>query len=402
MVLTGSRLNGSQSSILYVQNILGYIQTHLLPYANNIINLGSASLNFATAYIIAIVCTTITATTGIFTNITTSGTFTMSALTASRLVITNASKQISNLAMTDGQIAIGSTSGSIAAASITGTANQVVVSGGSNTITLSTPQDIGTGSSPSFNRLTLAGTSSQLTTGSTHTAIFSITQPALNRVYTIDDMGADCSVVMTAATQTIGGNKTLSGNNTYSGTGAHTNTTDSTTSSTGSHIFSGGVAINKSLVLGTLSSLLGLTFLNNISSYAASVLNYWEDGGTFSITASQGITLTTNISFLRYGKLVVLMLPDLATATGSTANTIIFPTSSIPARLIPTGISPSFPLSVYDNNVILTTTGTLTVLKIGSSLDGEIIISKDAKTNTAFTGTNKQGSLATSLHYFTA
>lgn len=60
---------------------------------------------------------------------------------------------------TNGQLLIGNTTGNtLAKATLTGTANQVVVTNGTGTITLSTPQDIGTGSSPSFTGLTVTTT----------------------------------------------------------------------------------------------------------------------------------------------------------------------------------------------------------------------------------------------------
>jgi hypothetical protein len=57
---------------------------------------------------------------------------------------------------TNGQLLIGNGSG-FSLASITGTSNQITVTGGSGTITLATPQDIATGSSPTFTGLTLSG-----------------------------------------------------------------------------------------------------------------------------------------------------------------------------------------------------------------------------------------------------
>jgi len=51
---------------------------------------------------------------------------------------------------------VGSTGASPVAASLTGTSNQITVTNGGGSITLSTPQDIATGSSPTFNGLTLS------------------------------------------------------------------------------------------------------------------------------------------------------------------------------------------------------------------------------------------------------
>ncbi|HEB26576.1 MAG TPA: hypothetical protein ENI05_02200, partial [Porticoccus sp.] len=60
-------------------------------------------------------------------------------------------------AATNGQIPIGSTGADPVLATITGTANQVVSTSGIGTITLSTPQDIHTGANPTFAGLTLSG-----------------------------------------------------------------------------------------------------------------------------------------------------------------------------------------------------------------------------------------------------
>lgn len=59
---------------------------------------------------------------------------------------------------TNGQLLIGNTTGNtLAKATLTGTANQVTVTNGTGTITLATPQDIATGSSPTFTGLTVSG-----------------------------------------------------------------------------------------------------------------------------------------------------------------------------------------------------------------------------------------------------
>lgn len=66
---------------------------------------------------------------------------------------------------TDGQLLIGKTTGNtLAKATLTGTSNQITVTNGSGTITLATPQDIATGSSPTFAGLSL-GSGSLSTVG---------------------------------------------------------------------------------------------------------------------------------------------------------------------------------------------------------------------------------------------
>ncbi len=59
---------------------------------------------------------------------------------------------------TDGQLLIGNTTGNtLTKATLTGTSNQIIVSNGNGSITLSTPQDIDTGSSPTFAGATFSG-----------------------------------------------------------------------------------------------------------------------------------------------------------------------------------------------------------------------------------------------------
>ncbi len=59
---------------------------------------------------------------------------------------------------TNGQLLIGNTTGNtLTKATLTGTANQITVTNGTGSITLSTPQDIATGSSPTFTGLNLSG-----------------------------------------------------------------------------------------------------------------------------------------------------------------------------------------------------------------------------------------------------
>lgn len=68
-----------------------------------------------------------------------------------------------------GQLLVGS-GGVFVLASLTGTANQIVVTPGAGTITLSLPQSVGTGSSPTFNSITLATTPLPRSSGGTGTS----------------------------------------------------------------------------------------------------------------------------------------------------------------------------------------------------------------------------------------
>ncbi len=88
--------------------------------------------------------------------ITTLGTITTGVWTGTTIAVANGGT--GQTSYTDGQLLIGNTTGNtLAKATLTGTANQVVVTNGGGSITLSTPQNIGTGSSPTFAGMTLSG-----------------------------------------------------------------------------------------------------------------------------------------------------------------------------------------------------------------------------------------------------
>lgn len=106
---------------------------------------------------------------------------------------------------TNGQLLIGSTGNIPAVSTLTGTTNQVIVTNGVGTITLSTPQDIGTGSGPTFDHITLAKTTNQIILGTTNTVTISSTAPASSRVYTLPDAGGAANIVLDAGNYTIAG-----------------------------------------------------------------------------------------------------------------------------------------------------------------------------------------------------
>jgi hypothetical protein len=89
--------------------------------------------------------------------------------------------------------------------SITGTANQIIASAATGNITLSTPQNIGTGSAPTFDHLALAKTTLQLILGTTNTTSITATAPASSRVYTIPDAGGAANVMLDAGAYTVTG-----------------------------------------------------------------------------------------------------------------------------------------------------------------------------------------------------
>jgi hypothetical protein len=82
-------------------------------------------------------------------------------------VRTNNLGQLETVAMTAGQLLIGSSTGAPQAATLTGTTNQVIVTNGDGAITLSLPQDIHTGATPTFAGATLNGLLDVTTGGAT-------------------------------------------------------------------------------------------------------------------------------------------------------------------------------------------------------------------------------------------
>jgi hypothetical protein len=87
------------------------------------------------------------------------GTSSFAGSTANAAVYLNNNKVLSSVALSNGQLLIGASGTSPIASTITGTTNQVNVANGAGSITLSTPQNIGTGSSPSFSSLSLSSQS---------------------------------------------------------------------------------------------------------------------------------------------------------------------------------------------------------------------------------------------------
>jgi hypothetical protein len=104
--------------------------------------------------------------------------------------------------------------------------------------------------------LTNTATSNQIVLGTTNTTTISATAPAASRVYTMPDILADASFVMTAGAQTIGGAKT------FSSALSITDNTGSTSSSTGALKVTGGAGIGENLFIGGTLNATGNTALS--------------------------------------------------------------------------------------------------------------------------------------------
>lgn len=85
------------------------------------------------------------------------GTFTLTAATNHGIMVWETPNSATPLALTNGQVLIGSTGADPVAATLTQTSNQVLVATGGGTITLSTPQDIATTSDVTFNSAVFGG-----------------------------------------------------------------------------------------------------------------------------------------------------------------------------------------------------------------------------------------------------
>lgn len=107
--------------------------------------------------------------------------------------------------------------GALRTATINGTANQISVGSAAGAITLSTPQNIATTSTPTFASMTLSSITNQITLGTTNTTTISATAPSASRTYTLADVGADASFVMTESAQTINGTKSFRDNTVVGG-----------------------------------------------------------------------------------------------------------------------------------------------------------------------------------------
>ena len=116
---------------------------------------------------------------------------------------------ISNV-LTNGQLLIGNTGNTPSTSTLTGTSNQINIVNGAGSITLSLPQDIATGSSPTFASQTLSATTNQLILGTTNTTTISSVAPSASRTYTISDAGGNDTFTMNASTQSLT-NKTIIG-----------------------------------------------------------------------------------------------------------------------------------------------------------------------------------------------
>lgn len=153
------KTNGSKQLVSSLISLTSDI-TNILPIANGGTNSNTSLTN--TKIMVSSAGSIIEGTSSTapsFSGTATVGNLIDSGLTNNTLIYANSSKTLSSLALTNGQLAIGSTGNIPVAGSIAGTTNQIIVSLGSGTITLSLPQNINTSASPTFASLNLSPTS---------------------------------------------------------------------------------------------------------------------------------------------------------------------------------------------------------------------------------------------------
>jgi hypothetical protein len=151
------------------------------------------------------VATTLTAGTGIGIS-NAAGSITVnntasSALVAKSIVYTDASNNLASLTLTNGQLAIGSTGLIPVASTLTGTTNQVNVSNAAGSITLSTPQDIAASSSPTFKGLIV--TTTGIVSGGQITGTYIVLKNATNQIITGSGTTTTLNLPAPATTATL-------------------------------------------------------------------------------------------------------------------------------------------------------------------------------------------------------
>lgn len=128
--------------------------------------------------------------------------------------------------------------------------------------------------------LTNTATSNQIVLGTTNTTTISATAPAASRVYTIPDVLANASFVLTAGAQTIGGAKTFSSDLAVS------SNTASTSTSTGALVVTGGAGFGGAVNVGGALDVVGATTLDGNVTLG--------DGGSDAITVNSTSGLVVN------------------------------------------------------------------------------------------------------------
>ncbi len=188
--------------------------------------------------------------------------------------------------------------------SITGTANQIIASAATGNVTLSTPQDIATGSGPTFDHATLAKTTNQIILGVTNTTTLSATAPAASRVYTIPDAGGAANVMLDAGNYTV--------------TGTWTNVTLVTPAlgTPSAVVLTNATGTAASLTAGHVTTNANLTGVITSSGNATSIASQTGTGTKFVVDTSP-VLVTPNLGTPSAGVLTNCTSIPVAQATGN-------------------------------------------------------------------------------------
>ncbi len=346
-------------------------------------------------------------------NISTSGTLTSGAITAPTITLTTGAVAGDVLVSNAGGLGTWTNIGTAGAVTSVTAGDATISIGGTSTA----PTVEATGAFLTKNITTtgtvtdaqelITNTTNQLVLGTTHTTTISSTAPASSQTLTIVDSGVASSQFIlkdaTSGTQSITSILDL------------TNTTDSSSSSTGGLVLSGGLGVAKSVfgggttdssstATGAIVTAGGLGVAKTIytgtgislptSGGTATTLAYYQES-TQSNTATgiwalgQALTLT----FTRIGRIVTLIIPAVS-STSNTASTITFSTA------IPTQYRPAnaiyVPFAVIDNGV--NKNGSLQISSASVIQIANVALAT-GNTFSAFTGSGSSGFQAQGVSY---
>lgn len=253
-----------------------------------------------------------------------------SVITSGALALARGGTALDSSGVTDGQLLIGQSSDhTFGLATITGTANQIIVTNTGHSITLTTPQNIGTGSSPTFAGLTLSSalgvaqggtglasyttgdvlyasgsttiagraavaTGSVLISQGTSTAPVWSASPTLTTSLTCPLLTSAAAAAMTASPGAASGTNTAGASHTItSGQGTGTGT-DGTILFQVAPVGSTGSSAN---ALTTVLTIAGIQNTLSGTNYLARLSATFADGGTTSAGTFYGLGITPTLNY---------------------------------------------------------------------------------------------------------
>jgi hypothetical protein len=177
----------------------------------------------------------------------------------------------------------------------------------------------------SANTLTLAGTTNQLTMGTTNTTTINSTAPTVSRIYTLGDAGTDANFVMSEGTQTINGAKTFSGSLVAGTTDVVTELTSIETNKFNTDYYyvlpDGGTVSSQNLVTPKVYTSIqsAITAANSAGGGTVQLLE-----GTYTVSSQIQFYSNTIIQGEGYGTNVYVNLATSTSYTGTTCTNALF------------------------------------------------------------------------------